>query len=177
MSTPPQVPLEIVSKIVILLPPVRCFQICVQLRLTYCYRHCIPHIPCMSLDESSNLGRVSVLDWWKQSGLPLKYTDLAMKWASNNGHVAILEWWKQSGLVLKYDGHAMSLASFAGQVAVLEWWKQSGLPLKYGYIALELAAIQGHGAILEWWKQSGLFRPGMPFDPKPNLEWWKHDLM
>ncbi len=116
---------------VLMLAPDQCFRICVHLRLTHCYRYCIPHHPLMSMNMDSERGLVSLLKWWQQSGLSLKYSDRAIKWASESGHVTVLEWWKQSGNMLKYSDIAMEFASYRGHVAVLEWWKQSGLAREY----------------------------------------------
>ncbi len=161
----PQLPLEIVSKIFIHLPPVRCFLLCVQLRLTFCYHNCIPHITSMSMDNASKQGLVSLLDWWKQSGLPLKYTNSAMNWASLECQVAVLEWWKQSGLPLKYCDYAMDWASESDHVVVLDWWKQSGLSLRYSNYGFDMAHIQGNCA-LDWWKKSELeIKHGLCYRP------------
>ena len=36
----------------------------------------------------------------------IEYTANAMNWASENGHVNVLDWWKNSGLKLKYTTKA-----------------------------------------------------------------------
>jgi hypothetical protein len=108
------------------------------------------------LNCASEKGFVKVLDWWKNSGLPLKYTAYALNNASFNGHVNVLEWWLKSGLPLKYNESALNTASFNGHVNVLDWWLKSGLELKYTEYALETASYNGHVNVLTWWRKSGL---------------------
>uniref|UniRef100_A0A6C0E880 Ankyrin repeat protein n=1 Tax=viral metagenome TaxID=1070528 RepID=A0A6C0E880_9ZZZZ len=131
----------------------------------------------------SEYGRVAVLEWLKNSGLPLQYDDTALRFASSNGQVAVLEWWKNSGLELKYNKYALNYASCYGEVAVLEWWKNSGLPLKYSEDALDWASHNGHQiAVLEWWKNSGLelkysekaLNSASYYDQFAVLKWWKN---
>jgi len=109
---------------------------------------------------ASGGGHVDALEWWKSSGLELKYSSDAMYWASENGHVDVLEWWKSSGLPLKYTMCAINHASRCGHVDVLEWWKNSGLDLKYDERSMDYASRNGHVSVLEWWlrvhKSSGL---------------------
>ena len=50
--------------------------------------------------------------------------------ASINGHEAIFQWWKDSGLELKYSNNAMDRASANGHEKILQWWKNNGLELK-----------------------------------------------
>ncbi|KAI9217509.1 hypothetical protein BC828DRAFT_418058 [Blastocladiella britannica] len=78
------------------------------------------------MDDASRNGHVDVLEWWRNSGLELKYTRQAMDDASCNGHVDVLEWWRHSGLELKYTHQAMDQASNKGHINVLSWWQQGG---------------------------------------------------
>ncbi|KAJ3034473.1 hypothetical protein HDV00_004996 [Rhizophlyctis rosea] len=110
-----------------------------------------------AMDGASKGGHVDVLKWWKASGLKLKFTCMAIDGASAHGHVSVLQWWKDSGLKLEYTSTAMKGASSKGHVNVLEWWKQSGLKLKFGRNVLGAAIREGHVAVLDWWKsRSGL---------------------
>ena len=91
-------PEDIIIKILMFMPPKQCYLACVYLRFTHLYRHCIPRCSKLKVEIASKHGHVAVLNWWKQSGLPVKYSENAMDYASWHGHVAVLDWWKQSGL-------------------------------------------------------------------------------
>jgi hypothetical protein len=107
------------------------------------------------LDEASRKGHIHVLQWWKTSGLELRY-GLVMDIASASGQIPVLEWWKNSNLSLDYDRHALRSASYRGEVEVLEWWKRSGLKLVYDKEVLVEATKFNRVEVLEWWKSSGL---------------------
>jgi hypothetical protein len=130
------------------------------------------------ISEVCKRGKVNILEWWKNSGLELKYDMKALDFASSYGHVEVLEWWKNSGLELKYTGNALDFASRYGHVEVLEWWKNSGLKLNYDAKALNWASENGQIKVLEWWKNSGL-ELKYTIDASRNcraqaLEWWKN---
>jgi hypothetical protein len=108
------------------------------------------------IDQLSARGNIIMLNWWKNSGLKLKYSCLALDEASKNGRIEVLEWWRSLGLELRYTQSAMDLASKYGRVEALEWWRKSGLFLKYSSKAIFSASMEGHIEILEWWKNSGL---------------------
>ncbi|KAJ3357586.1 hypothetical protein GGF32_000937 [Allomyces javanicus] len=81
----------------------------------------------LCFDKACLHGRVNVLEWWRVSGIPLKYSNSAMDMASKLGNVHVLQWWRDSGLDLKYSRNAVSWAAARGHMDVLEWWNASGL--------------------------------------------------
>jgi hypothetical protein len=125
----------------------------------YMYDKCM-----MKMVESASLnGHIKVLEFLKNSGLPLqydnekkKYTGTPLDLASGRGLVDVLEWWLKSNLPLEYTHHALYYASYEGLVDVLEWWLKSNLPLKYNVNAIDFASENGHVNVLDWWKNSGL---------------------
>jgi hypothetical protein len=44
------------------------------------------------MDEASQNGHVTVLEWWRDSGWEYRYSSKTMDRASANGHVAVLDW-------------------------------------------------------------------------------------
>jgi hypothetical protein len=134
------------------------------------------------LESASRMGYIWVLDFLKNSGLPLQYFDNALNYASQNGHIEVLEWWRNSGLELKYSEYALNEASKSGHIHVLEWWKNSGLPLKYTEYALTEVSRNGHVNVLEWWFKSNLqlkYNGWVLYTASINghvnvLEWWKN---
>ncbi|KAI8799659.1 hypothetical protein BJ742DRAFT_883596 [Cladochytrium replicatum] len=129
-----------------------------------------------SIDQASANGYVAVLEWWRSSGLPLKYSsrdgivfshgvlpmDLASKGghlASANGYVRVMDWWIESGLELKYENTSiMYHANSSSRTDVLQWWKtRSGVPVTLDRIFLSDASKTGCVEMLEWWKtRSGI---------------------
>ena len=126
-----------------------------------------------AVDNASGLGRIDILDWWKQfylkTGMPLLYSESAMTACRNN--IPILEWWKNSELELKYNNDVIDkidINSVTDHIAILNWWvkfnKDSKLPLKYSEYAIDhiIGTHIGH-QILLWWKYSNL---PMKYSPK-----------
>lgn len=148
-----------------------------------------------ALDGASRAGFVNILEWWQQSGLPLKFTEAALEQASSQGHIAVLEWWKEqstavddtsvtvdaSKIRLK-PGKSICFATQNGHTSTVAWWLDSGVPFSHEDTVAKLASTHGHTAILQLWHE----RKGskMIFDNQVLvgatkmgnvgvLEWWK----
>lgn len=106
-----------------------------------------------AIDEASRHGQVEVLDFWRNSGLPLNYSEAALDSATIKRQLGSLEWWKNSGLPLKI-GYVLDFASMEGSTVCLDWWASSGLPVRYSKAALYSLSKNGNVKLLDWWKQS-----------------------
>ncbi|GAA5962916.1 hypothetical protein JCM3765_005918 [Sporobolomyces pararoseus] len=106
-----------------------------------------------AIDEASRHGQVEVLDFWRNSGLPLNYSEAALDSATIKRQLGSLEWWKNSGLPLKI-GYVLDFASMEGSTVCLDWWADSGLPVRYSKAALYSLSKNGNVLLLDWWKQS-----------------------
>jgi hypothetical protein len=154
------------------------------------------------ISEVCKRGKVNILEWWKNSGLELKYDEWVLNFAFRNNHVEVLKWWKNSGLELKYDHD--EVLEWCKNSVLLEWIKNFGfldLELKYNGLsldeaydnglslnevsenALDFASQNGHVELLEWWKISGLEELkytenaldwASAYGHVELLEWWKN---
>ncbi|KAL4953653.1 hypothetical protein BDW69DRAFT_164762 [Aspergillus filifer] len=142
-----------------------------------------------AMDGASRAGFVDVLEWWRTSGLELRYTERALESASAEGRVAVLDWWKNAAasstpsntLPLKV-GKSVLLAAQSGRTASLAWWDASGIPYTHAETVARIASTHGHVHVLDFWYK--LKGPKMIFDcqvlvgPTKNghdnvLEWWR----
>ncbi|TAQ85458.1 hypothetical protein B7494_g6206 [Chlorociboria aeruginascens] len=114
-----------------------------------------------AIDGASKSGFIHVLDWWRKSGLPLKYTELALEQASSKGHILALEWWKQasthqSSYHLDSERrirHGSPSRAAADTTTPPE--PQPALQLKPGK-SLLAAAQNNQPLVLRWWDNSGI---------------------
>ncbi|TVY40730.1 Phosphopantothenoylcysteine decarboxylase [Lachnellula subtilissima] len=112
-----------------------------------------------AIDGASKSGFIHVLDWWRNSGLDLKYTELALEQASSKGHILVLEWWKQASLhqgnyyidpdVRHHHGSPMPAERDEHPEM------HPPLQLKPGK-ALLAAAQNDQPLVLRWWDNSGI---------------------
>ncbi|KAM0669204.1 hypothetical protein ACQRIT_004159 [Beauveria bassiana] len=110
-----------------------------------------------AVDGASRYGHVEILDWWRrQSGLPLRYTEMSMEQASANGHIAVLQWWQDAALqdesVVLRPGRALLWAAQHGRADVLQWWHTSDIAVAYGNDVVNTACQNGHVDVLEAWR-------------------------
>ena len=114
-----------------------------------------------AIDGASKSGFVHVLDWWRRSGLPLKYTESALEQASSKGHILVLEWWKQASTnqgSYHTDSearhrHGSNAAQEAESATTAE--QQPALRLKPGK-SLLTAAQNNQPLVMRWWDNSGI---------------------
>ncbi|KAL4795088.1 hypothetical protein BDV19DRAFT_363592 [Aspergillus venezuelensis] len=142
-----------------------------------------------AMDGASRAGFVDVLEWWRTSGLELRYTERALESASAEGRVAVLDWWKNAAasstssnpLPLKV-GKSVLLAAQSGRTASLAWWDASGIPYTHAETVARIASTHGHVHVLDfWYKLKGakmIFDCQVLVGPTKNghdnvLEWWR----
>ncbi|KAI9179835.1 hypothetical protein H9P43_005166 [Blastocladiella emersonii ATCC 22665] len=108
--------------------------------------------PFLSIDEASTCGDLELLELWCESASTLRYSAEALLGAAHNNHYGVLDWWRDSGLPLPpYDGelHETEFRVVAGVVgarAIAEMVELRTLPDTYvepgdEYIKRNLAAI------------------------------------
>ena len=132
-----------------------------------------------AIDNASRSGSVQTLDWWYDSGLPLKYTESALEQASSQGHIPVLKWWKEHSkyrreripppspgaqdqisdppphrepLKLKV-GKSITYATQAGSLSSIRFWVESGIPFSHEDTIAKIASTHGHTHILDYWRK------------------------
>jgi hypothetical protein len=153
-----------------------------------------------ALDNASRANSLQTLDWWYNSGLPLKYTDAALEQASSQGHILVLQWWKdhsryraaplhseppkphpRNPLELKV-GKSLTYATQSGCLPALRFWVDSQIPFAHEDTLAKIASTHGHTHILDFWAQLRgekiLFDNQVLVGPTKMghadvLEWWK----
>ena len=121
-----------------------------------------------ALDSASKAGFIHILDWWRNSGLPLRYTEAALEQASCRGNIDVLDWWRNASLPQSYQdeneqSHLTSpgVSSFENDTtmkasnASLATKQPLPLRLKVGK-SIIYAAQNGQAATVQWWVKSGI---------------------
>lgn len=142
-----------------------------------------------AMDGASRAGFVDVLEWWRTSGLELRYTERALESASAEGRVNVLEWWKRASATAPSSrpiplkvGKSVLLAAQSGRTASLAWWDASGIPYTHAESVARIASTHGHVHVLDfWYKLKGakmIFDCQVLVGPTKNghdnvLEWWR----
>ncbi|KAK3384389.1 hypothetical protein B0T24DRAFT_608209 [Lasiosphaeria ovina] len=109
-----------------------------------------------AVNGASMRGFVHVLEWWRRSGLPLKYTETAFEMASSKGHLHVLEWWRDASkdpAVPPKPGRSLLLAAQWGQVDVIRWWEESGIPIGNQDGVCKMASRWGQTKVLDLWRE------------------------
>ncbi|KAH6610643.1 hypothetical protein Trco_000663 [Trichoderma cornu-damae] len=110
-----------------------------------------------AMDGASKNGHIQILQWWKQSELPLLYTEVSLEQASGNGLISVLDWWRDAAapdhsIALK-PGRSLLWAARNGQADVLRWWLASGITIGYDGGVAWTASRWGHAHVLETWRK------------------------
>ncbi|KAH7074106.1 hypothetical protein FB567DRAFT_536790 [Paraphoma chrysanthemicola] len=130
-----------------------------------------------AIDNASRTNSVQVLNWWYDSGLPLKYTEAALEQASSQGHIQVLKWWQEHSryrttpttsndddtnksddpkthreLKLKV-GKSITYATQSGCLPAIQFWVDSGIPFSHEDTIAKIASTHGHTRILDYWRK------------------------
>ncbi|KAH0491574.1 hypothetical protein TgHK011_002999 [Trichoderma gracile] len=141
-----------------------------------------------AIDGASKNGHVHILQWWKESGFPLLYTESSLEHASSNGLISVLDWWRNAAAVdpniVLEPGRSLLWAASKGREEVLRWWHASGVYAEYAGGVAFTASRWGHANVLETWRKlQG--DEGVIFDAEEVifiatlrqhvevLEWWR----
>ena len=119
-----------------------------------------------ALDSASKAGFIRVLDWWRKSRLPLRYTEAALEQASARGNLEVLEWWHKASLPQTSEAHTGYAAVSADDIQTNNSATRaanmpsntnhsSPLPLLVGK-SIVYAAQNGSVPTLQWWVNSGI---------------------
>ncbi|KAL1901912.1 hypothetical protein Sste5346_001617 [Sporothrix stenoceras] len=141
-----------------------------------------------ALDGASKNGYLHVLEWWRRSGLPFKYTEAALEQASAKGHVRVLEWWREAsianvpGVILK-PGRSLICAAQYGRVDAIRWWEESGINGGHQDAICKVASRWGQVDVLELWRElrgddkivfnHQVLVEATMHSHLPVLDWWK----
>ncbi|EOO03417.1 putative phosphopantothenoylcysteine decarboxylase protein [Phaeoacremonium minimum UCRPA7] len=140
-----------------------------------------------ALDGASKNGYIHVLEWWRRSGLPLKYTEGSLEQASAKGQLQVLEWWRETSLqdplVVLKPGRSLLAAAQYGQLEVIQWWADSGVTVGHEEGVCKMASRYGQVGVLELWRTlrgddkiifdvTILMEP-TTFSQITVLDWWK----
>ncbi|KAF2657776.1 flavo protein [Lophiostoma macrostomum CBS 122681] len=129
-----------------------------------------------AMDHASRSGSIQALDWWYESGLPLKYTESALEQASSKGHIQVLKWWKehspyrsapspppspategppkpQRELLKLKVGKSIIYATQSGSLPAIHFWVDSEIPFAHEDTIAKLASQHGHTHILDYWRK------------------------
>lgn len=120
-----------------------------------------------ALDFASKAGFIRVLDWWRKSRLPLRYTEAALEQASSRGNLEVLEWWRKASLPQTSeaqtdhdeagadDARSGNSAAQATNIIPSNTNDPPPIPLLVGK-SIIYAAQNGQAATLQWWVDSGI---------------------
>ena len=119
-----------------------------------------------ALDSASKAGFIHVLDWWRKSRLPLRYTEAALEQASSRGNLEVLEWWRKASLPQTSEADTdFDETSADDTQSRNSLTRTSNMPLSTNHLpplpllvgkSIVYAAQNGQVATLQWWVNSGI---------------------
>lgn len=77
-----------------------------------------------NITSASSNGHDNILQWFHNKGILTKYSEDAM---DHCRFIRVLDWWVESGLPLKYSNKALFFSSTSHNIKVINWWNESGL--------------------------------------------------